>query len=69
MKFKAYEREKPEHTMAYVRISSTSITDAAEREQSVFTHFAEPQGGKSHKEGLTQKFAFYSLSESISGRR
>ena len=42
MKFKAYEREKPEHTMAYVRISSTSVK---------------------------QKFAFYSLSESVSGRR
>ena len=28
-------------------------TDAAEREQRVLAHFAEPQGGKARKAGLT----------------
>ena len=33
-------------------------TDAAEREQRVFAHYAEPQGGKALEEGLMQNAKF-----------
>ena len=38
----------------YVSIFNASITDAAEREQRVTAHYAEPRGGKALVEGLTQ---------------
>ena len=33
-------------------------TDAAEREQRVLAHYAEPQGGKALEEGLMQNAEF-----------
>ena len=36
-------------------------TDAAEREQRVLAHFAEPRGGKALKEGLMQNAKLGSL--------
>ncbi|MBQ5692006.1 MAG: hypothetical protein IIV72_00950 [Alistipes sp.] len=36
-----------------------SVTDAAEREQRVFTHFAEPRGGKTLREINDKKALSY----------
>ena len=54
MNYQACEGEKTAVYLWYMRIFKPSITDAAEREQRVTAHYAEPRGGKALLEGLTQ---------------